>query len=277
MKDLFSPESGRALKLISAYVDHGRDWNFFLRAAQICAAQLFANNHSFRISEDEPILSFSFAEYAVALGDMTPPPLSDTLLALPFLELTMFAALVRLVGRQTAATIGASVTFSSVALQASSSITLRLLLLEFKKLIHRKDLTYSQLVNVVRSLSVVGLLEITNPAMKQSTGADFYNDETCIYMVPSLQEAYDVFSGDAANAAAAAAEILRRGGRGGRVNESFDFDDLGVEDESLKLMYCHRGSHNRIKVPQVVRRAVLEPLEPIEWTLGAGDRLVSKF
>ena len=72
---------------------------------------------------------------------------------------------------------------------------------------------------------------------------------------------------------------MKKGG-GSRIRASvtLGLDDVAEaeNDESLKLLYCHRGSHGRIKVPQIVRRAVLEPLEPIDWSVGQ-DLLSSRF
>ena len=297
VKSLFSPESGRMRALISAYVDHGRGWDFFLRAAQMCVAQMFVvnidnphskNKSSGDIGENEYFSIFTASDYALALGDLTPPSLADTMQCLSSNELTMFAALVRLVGRQASANVGLTVggglsvqlpsssssssssssTSSSAVMAASDAVTLRVLLLEFRKLITRKDLSDSQLINTVRSLNMLGLIQVSNPSMKQIGSSNIYKDETNIYMVPSLQESCDVFSGEIANKVDEAILVLKNGivGTCGRN----DFNNDLANDSSLKLMYYHRNSVGRIRVSDVVRRAVAEPLEPIATSTSTG-------
>ena len=80
-------------------------------------------------------------------------------------------------------------------------------------------------------------------------------------MVPSLQEVPAVIGGEVAKAAEAAAELVGRGLMGSKSAEEWDKDEN--DDEILKLLYCHTGSTGRVKIPDMIKQAVLKPLESI--------------
>ena len=172
----------------------------------------------------------------------------------------MFCALCRLVGRQASA----SVVFGS--------ISLRKLVSEMEKLTRKKELSRSQHLQIVRSLVSVGLVQVFHPnaraSLSQVADGDLH-DETTVSLVPSTQEVHSILRGDVerdAQGATSAFKVLERR------NWETEWSAEGGEQysgklnyDSLKsLMYYRRGSTGRIKLPEFLRKAVLDPLHQVE-------------
>ena len=100
-----------------------------------------------------------------------------------------------------------------------------------------------------------------------------------ILLLPNLQEIKCIFKHETAESARQANELLKKISYSSSL-QSFSSDNTKVEineienfendqKEFVKLMYHHKDSQGHIKVTERIRRAVLEPLEPVEPLQGS--------